>query len=191
MLQKDKLGQDMMLLGRPGRLRRHLVMQYAELTRREVEYVLLNRDTTESDLKQRREIRDGTATYHNQGAVRAATEGRLLVIEGVEKAERNVLPILNNLLENREMHLEDGRFLISAKNYDSLRQVRMRRTRRKRRRSTTHAHTFTLYPFYVPLHSRSSATIGSSWTAGDWCACRRSSAWWHSVCRCPGTAVHH
>ncbi|XP_050100518.1 von Willebrand factor A domain-containing protein 8 [Anopheles aquasalis] len=122
MLQKDKLGQDMMLLGRPGRLRRHLVMQYAELTRREVEYVLLNRDTTESDLKQRREIRDGTATYHNQGAVRAATEGRLLVIEGVEKAERNVLPILNNLLENREMHLEDGRFLISAKNYDSLRQ---------------------------------------------------------------------
>uniref|UniRef100_A0A2M3ZH50 von Willebrand factor A domain-containing protein 8 n=1 Tax=Anopheles braziliensis TaxID=58242 RepID=A0A2M3ZH50_9DIPT len=122
MLQKDKLGQDMMLLGRPGRLRRQLVMQYAELTRREVEYVLLNRDTTESDLKQRREIRDGTATYHNQGAVRAATEGRLLVIEGVEKAERNVLPILNNLLENREMHLEDGRFLISAKNYDSLRQ---------------------------------------------------------------------
>ncbi|XP_052868127.1 von Willebrand factor A domain-containing protein 8 [Anopheles cruzii] len=120
MLQKDKLDQDMMLLGRPGRLRRELVMQYAELTRREVEYMFLNRDTTESDLKQRREIRDGTATYHNQSAVRAATEGRLLVIEGVEKVERNVLPILNNLLENREMHLEDGRFMISAKNYDNL-----------------------------------------------------------------------
>ena len=29
--------------------------------------------------------------------------GRLLVIEGLEKAERNLLPIINNLLENREM----------------------------------------------------------------------------------------
>ncbi|XP_039451313.1 von Willebrand factor A domain-containing protein 8 [Culex pipiens pallens] len=120
MLQKDKLGQDMILLGRPGNLRRNLIMQFSELTRREIEYILLNRDTTESDLKQRREIQDGTATYYNQSAVRAATEGRILVIEGVEKTERNVLPILNNLLENREMHLEDGRFLIAAKNYDSL-----------------------------------------------------------------------
>ncbi|KFB42502.1 AGAP000545-PA-like protein [Anopheles sinensis] len=120
MLQKENLGQDMILLGRPGSLRRRIVMQYSELTRREVEYILLNRDTTESDLKQRREILDGTATYHNQSAVRAATEGRILLIEGVEKTERNVLPILNNLLENREMHLEDGRFLIAAKNYDAL-----------------------------------------------------------------------
>lgn len=123
MLQKDKLGQDMILLGRPGNLRRNLIMQFSELTRREIEYILLNRDTTESDLKQRREIQDGTATYYNQSAVRAATEGRILVIEGVEKTERNVLPILNNLLENREMHLEDGRFLIAAKNYDSLLEV--------------------------------------------------------------------
>uniref|UniRef100_A0A182N1A7 von Willebrand factor A domain-containing protein 8 n=1 Tax=Anopheles dirus TaxID=7168 RepID=A0A182N1A7_9DIPT len=120
MLQKDKLGQDMLLLGRPGGLRRRIVMQYSELTRREVEYILLNRDTTESDLKQRREILDGTASYHSQSAVRAAIEGRILLIEGVEKTERNVLPILNNLLENREMHLEDGRFLIAAKNYDAL-----------------------------------------------------------------------
>ena len=46
--------------------------------------------------------------------MRAASEGRVLVLEGIEKAERNVLPVLNNLLENREMHLEDGRLLIPA-----------------------------------------------------------------------------
>lgn len=56
--------------------------------------------------------------------MRAAIEGRILVIEGVEKAERNVLPVLNNLLENREMHLEDGRFLIPSDRYDKLLQVR-------------------------------------------------------------------
>jgi hypothetical protein len=58
-----------------------------------------------------------------QCAVRAAAEGRILVLEGIEKAERNVLPVLNNLLENREMHLEDGRFLIPASRYDKLLQV--------------------------------------------------------------------
>lgn len=54
-----------------------------------------------------------------------------MIIEGLEKAERNILPILvsveiafltlqNNLLENREMSLEDGSFLMNAKQYDEL-----------------------------------------------------------------------
>lgn len=58
-----------------------------------------------------------------QCAVRAATNGRVLILEGIEKAERNVLPVLNNLLENREMQLDDGRFLMSAARYDKLLQV--------------------------------------------------------------------
>lgn len=79
-------------------------------------------------------------------AVRAAREGRVLIIEGIERAEQNLLPVLNNLLENRyslkiqlsnqdyltlhhqaistqylrEMHLEDGRFLVSPERYDTL-----------------------------------------------------------------------
>ncbi|CAG9833145.1 unnamed protein product [Diabrotica balteata] len=109
-LQKDLLNQDIFLLGPPGPRRRHLAMQYLELTNREHEYVALSRDTTESDLKQRREI----------SAVKAAKEGRILILDGIEKAERNVLPVLNNLLENREMHLEDGRLLIPAARYDKL-----------------------------------------------------------------------
>ncbi|XP_068602140.1 von Willebrand factor A domain-containing protein 8 [Brachionichthys hirsutus] len=122
LMQKDLLGQDVFLIGPPGPLRRSIAMQYLELTKREVEYVALSRDTTESDLKQRREIRSGTAYYLDQCAVRAATEGRVLVLEGLEKAERNVLPVLNNLLENREMQLEDGRFLMAAGRYDKLLQ---------------------------------------------------------------------
>uniref|UniRef100_A0A8C8YHY0 von Willebrand factor A domain-containing protein 8 n=1 Tax=Prolemur simus TaxID=1328070 RepID=A0A8C8YHY0_PROSS len=121
-MQKDLLGQDVFLIGPPGPLRRSIAMQYLELTKREVEYIALSRDTTETDLKQRREIRAGTAFYIDQCAVRAATEGRTLILEGLEKAERNVLPVLNNLLENREMQLEDGRFLMSAERYDKLLQ---------------------------------------------------------------------
>ena len=37
-----------------------------EMTGKEVEYVSLSRDTTESDLKQRREITSGTALHVDQ-----------------------------------------------------------------------------------------------------------------------------
>lgn len=122
-MEKDSLGQDIFLLGPPGPRRRNIALQYIELTNREHEYVALSRDTTESDLKQRREIVNGSAKYFDQSAVRAAIEGRILILEGIEKAERNVLPVLNNLLENREMHLEDGRLLIPAERYDTLLKV--------------------------------------------------------------------
>ncbi|XP_061397314.1 von Willebrand factor A domain-containing protein 8-like [Musca vetustissima] len=120
MLQKDTLKQDMFLLGQPGALRRQLAMQFLELTQRELEYIALSRDTTESDLKQRREIKNKAAIYYDQCAVRAAINGRVLILDGVEHAERNVLPILNNLLENREMHLENGKFLMAPERYDKL-----------------------------------------------------------------------
>ncbi|CAG8506013.1 1373_t:CDS:2 [Ambispora gerdemannii] len=119
-MQKDKLGQDIFLIGPPGQIRRGLILKYASLTNREIEYIALSKDCTDSDLKQRREISGGTAYYVDQACVRAAIYGRILILDGIEKAERNVLPILNNLLENREMALEDGRFLVHSKRYDAL-----------------------------------------------------------------------
>ncbi|XP_074649479.1 von Willebrand factor A domain-containing protein 8-like isoform X2 [Tubulanus polymorphus] len=123
MIQKDLLGQDMFLIGPPGPSRRTLAMMYLELMQKEVEYVSLSRDTTESDLKQRREIKSGSAFHIDQCAVRAALYGRVLILDGIEKAERNVLPVLNNLLENREMQLDDGRLLVCADRYDKLLQT--------------------------------------------------------------------
>ena len=139
-------------------------------------------DTTESDIKQRREIVvGGSAEYFDQAAVTAALHGRVLLIEGLEKVERNVLaraahsfqcqgggavargasprpdrggrgkcfrhdarrrgradhargppdttapapqvmPVLNNLLENREIALEDGRFMLPRARWEARRQ---------------------------------------------------------------------
>jgi hypothetical protein len=121
LMQKDELKQDSFLIGSPpGAFRRNLAMSYAEITQREVEYLVLTRDTTEADIKQRREINSGSVQYVNQCAVNAALHGRILIIEGIEKAERNLLPILNNLLENRELNLDDGNFLVSPARYDKL-----------------------------------------------------------------------
>ncbi|CAK0849190.1 unnamed protein product [Prorocentrum cordatum] len=111
MMQKSELRQDMFLLGEAGPELRHLVYLYCALLGKELEYVAISRDTSEPDLKQRREIIGGRLQYVDQPPVRAAKLGRVLLLEGVEKAERNVLPTLNNLLENREMALEDGTFL--------------------------------------------------------------------------------
>jgi MoxR-like ATPase len=98
-------------MGFPTSLRRHVVMAAAELFNWEVEYMAITRDTTEADLKQRREIVGDSVRYFDQAPVRAAVQGRVLVLDGIENAERNVLPCLNNLLENREMALDDGSFL--------------------------------------------------------------------------------
>jgi MoxR-like ATPase len=112
MAQKETLRQDCLLIGPPGSQHRRLALWWASVSQRELEYVALSSDTTESDLKQRREVIDGSVHYFDAPPVRAALEGRLLLLDGVEKAERNVLPTLNNLLENREMGLSDGRFLV-------------------------------------------------------------------------------
>jgi von Willebrand factor A domain-containing protein 8 len=109
--QKYLLGQDMILLGLPTSLKRRLIVQLAKKNGWEVEYLAITRDTTESDLKQRREIVGNTVVYSDQPPVRAALQGKILILDGIENAERNVLPTLNNLLENREMSLDDGRFL--------------------------------------------------------------------------------
>ncbi|KAH8070242.1 ATPase [Aureococcus anophagefferens] len=124
MMQKVELRQDMFLVSEPGPRARGLVAAFCDLLGREAEFVALTRDTCESDLKQRREIRDGALVWANQAPVEAALHGRVLVLEGVDKAERNVLPTLNNLIENREMALDDGTFLTSPERFDALARER-------------------------------------------------------------------
>ena len=120
LMKKQLLKQDIFLIGPPGPTRRRLALAYCELMRREVEYLCVSPDVTESDIKQRREIKNKSAVYEDAAAVRAALLGRVLIIDGIEKAERNVLPVINNLLENREMALEDGRFIVSPDRYEEL-----------------------------------------------------------------------
>lgn len=115
MLKKDALEQDMFLLGGSFPINRWLAFRFCEMVGRGVEYISLTQDTTESDLKSRREIRDSSVVWEDQCVVRATMSGRVLVVEGMQWAERNVMPVLNNLLENREMPLDDGRFLIDSR----------------------------------------------------------------------------
>ena len=67
MEQKDQLGQDMFIIGNHGPLRRWIALAYCARMGHEMEYLALTQDTTEADLKQRRElVAGGTAQYFDQ-----------------------------------------------------------------------------------------------------------------------------
>ncbi|TFK29464.1 hypothetical protein FA15DRAFT_344640 [Coprinopsis marcescibilis] len=121
MLQKFLLGQDVFLVSQPGPYARRLALTFASLINSEYEYIALHRDVGETELKQGREIRKGGhLVYVDSPAVRAVKHGRLLILEGIEKAERGIMPVLNNLLENREMNLDDGTHIIHPLRYQQL-----------------------------------------------------------------------
>lgn len=54
--------------------------------------------------------------------MRAMKSGSLLLIDGVQRAERNVMPLLNNILENREANLADGTQLVPAARLASVKE---------------------------------------------------------------------
>lgn len=97
-------GQDVFLLSSPSPYSRRLALTFLSLLNTPFEHVSLHRDIGEAELKQSREIRQGgELVYVDSPVVRAAKEGKTLILEGIERCERGILPILNNLLENREM----------------------------------------------------------------------------------------
>ncbi|GAA5826620.1 hypothetical protein JCM11251_002821 [Rhodosporidiobolus azoricus] len=118
-MMKWELGQDIFLLSSPGPYTRRLALTFLSLLQTPYEIVSLHRDTGETELKQGREIREGGRLEYTDGpAVRAMKDGKVLILDGIERCERGVLPLLNNALENREMNLEDGTHLVSTSRYD-------------------------------------------------------------------------
>ena len=74
------------------------VSSISSLINSEYEYVALHRDVGETELKQGREIRTGgTLSYVDSATVRAVKYGRILVLEGVERAERGIMPVCSSI----------------------------------------------------------------------------------------------
>ncbi|KAF7342156.1 von Willebrand factor A domain-containing protein 8 [Mycena venus] len=121
MLQKYLLGQDIFLVSQPGPYARRLALTFASIINSEYEYIALHRDVGETELKQGREIHSGgNLVYVDSPAVNAVKHGRILILEGIEKAERGIMPVLNNLLENREMNLDDGTHIVHPHRFAQL-----------------------------------------------------------------------
>lgn len=121
--KKWQLGQDVFLLSAPGPYARRLTLTFAALLQLPYEYVSFHRDVGEAELLQTRSLSaGGNLVFQDGPVIRAMKNGHLLILEGVEKAERGVTPIINNILENREQNLADGRHLIPADKLMSFRR---------------------------------------------------------------------
>lgn len=113
--KKWQLGQDVFFSSPPGPYARRLFQTFAALIQVPVEYVAMHRDIGEAELIQSRNLDAGGSLRYDDGpVVRAMKHGHILLIEGIERAERGVMPILNNILENREHNLPDGTQLVPA-----------------------------------------------------------------------------
>lgn len=66
----------------PGPMKRWMVNAYCERNHRKIEFVPISKDTTEADLKQRREIVNANVVFKDQPPVTAALEGKILVLDG-------------------------------------------------------------------------------------------------------------
>ena len=113
--KKWLLGQDVFFSAPPGPYPRRIFETFAALIQVPIEYVAMHRDIGEAELIQTRNLDAGGSLRYDDGpVVRAMKHGRILIIEGIERAERGVMPILNNILENREHNLPDGTQLVPA-----------------------------------------------------------------------------
>lgn len=69
-------------------------LPYNSLINAEYEYITLNHDVGETELRQGREIRaGGNLVYVDSLAVCTVKSGWILILEGVEKAERGIMPV--------------------------------------------------------------------------------------------------
>ena len=90
----------------------HLVAY--RLVNSEYEHIALHRDVGETELKQGREIRTGgNLVYVDSAAVRAVKHGRVLIIEGVEKAERGIMPVSNSVFDSGQRIIPTDRIHLS------------------------------------------------------------------------------
>ena len=113
----------MFLLSHPGSYSRRLAFTFASLLQLPYEYISMHRDIGEGELLQQRSLRAGGSLIYQDGpVVRAMKSGSLLLIDGVQRAERNVMPLLNNILENREANLADGTQLVPAARLASVKE---------------------------------------------------------------------
>ena len=77
----------------------------------EREYLQLHRDTTVQSLLSSPSVEGGRLIYKDSPLVRAALNGRILVVDEADKAPVEVVALLKGLIEDGELSLPDGRVL--------------------------------------------------------------------------------
>ncbi|KAH3874340.1 hypothetical protein DPMN_037582, partial [Dreissena polymorpha] len=114
MLKDFTLGEQLLLVGNQGVGKNKIVDRFLHVLNRPREYIQLHRDTTVQTLTLQPTVQDGVIIYEDSPLVRAVKQGHVLVVDEADKAPTHVTCILKTLIESGEMHLADGRRIVSA-----------------------------------------------------------------------------
>jgi hypothetical protein len=74
-------------------------------------------------LQQRTTTPEGDTVWRLAPLVEAALEGRLAVLDGLHRAHKSSLAVLQRLVQDRELQLFDGTRLTSEEKYEDLKEA--------------------------------------------------------------------
>mmetsp|Transcript_13591 Transcript_13591/g.17715 ORF Transcript_13591/g.17715 Transcript_13591/m.17715 type:complete len:644 (+) Transcript_13591:2-1933(+) len=104
----------LLLIGNQGVGKNKLADYMCALLGAEREYIQLHRDSTVGSVTLSPGLRNGLVVYEDSPLVRAAINGRVLLVDEADKAPLEVVSVLKSLVEDGEMMLADGRRLVSG-----------------------------------------------------------------------------
>jgi nicotinamide riboside kinase len=136
MLQSESVA-DFCLVGPKGCGKSILVQQLADILGKQTENIVLYQDMTARDLIQQRTTLDnGDTTWKLSPLVEAALEGKIAVLDGINRIHPSTLSVLHRykhligrsgtdrrcfrLVQDRELQLHDGQRLMSTERYQFL-----------------------------------------------------------------------
>lgn len=110
---------DFCLIGPSGCGKTMLVNKMAEILSQEVENIVLYQDMTSRDLTQQRTTLDnGDTIWKFSALVEAALNGKIAILDGINRIHPSTLSVLHRLVHDRELQLHDGKRLVDAKRYE-------------------------------------------------------------------------
>lgn len=111
-LQAHSVGEKALLItGYQGVGKNKIVDNLLSKLNCEREYIQLHRDSTIQSLMVTPSVENGRVIYQDSPLVRAATHGRILVLDEADKAPVEVVALLKGLIEDGQVTLPDGRKL--------------------------------------------------------------------------------
>lgn len=122
-LLKSHSTSDFCLIGPKGCGKSMTVLRLANLLNYEVESVVLYQDITSRDLiQQRNTLPNGDTIWNNSPLIQAALEGKLAILDGIDRVHPSILSVIHSLVHDRDIQLYDGKRLVRHDRYDEIKK---------------------------------------------------------------------